>query len=89
MSELCTSPGRMCTFRACGGKSASNKSHVCDDWIVVPLGMLILSGTCASCLSLHGAVADKKMLVQPESKIAVSFVVTLVKDGVQSKDSAK
>jgi hypothetical protein len=40
-------------------------------------------------LLLHGAVADKKMLVQPESRIDVSFVVTSVKDGVQSKDSAK
>jgi hypothetical protein len=89
MSELCTSPGRMCAFRACGGKSASNKSHVCDDWIVVPLGMLTLSGTCASCLLLHGAVADKKLLVQQESRTAVSFVVTSVKDWVQSKDSEK
>jgi hypothetical protein len=51
--------------------------------------MLTLSGTCASCLLLHGAVADKKMLVQPESRIALSFVVTSVKDGVQSKESAK
>jgi hypothetical protein len=38
---------------------------------------------------LHGAVADKKLLVQPESIIAVSFFVTSVNDGVQSKDSAK
>jgi hypothetical protein len=89
MSELCTSPGRMCVCRACGGKSVSNKLHVCDDWIVVPLGMLTLSGMCAYCLSLHGAVADKKLLVHPESRIAVSFIVTSVKDGVQSKDSAK
>jgi hypothetical protein len=89
MSELCTSPGRMCAFRACGGKLTSNKSHVCDNWIVVPLGMLTLSGTCAACFSLHGAVADKTLLVHPESRIAVSFVVTLVKGGVQSKDSAK
>jgi hypothetical protein len=51
--------------------------------------MLTLNGTCAACLLLHGAVADKKLLVQPESRIAVSFVVTSVKDGVQSKDSAK
>jgi hypothetical protein len=51
--------------------------------------MLTLSGTCPSCLLLHGAVAEKKMLVHPESRIAVSFVVTSVKDGVQSKDSAK
>jgi hypothetical protein len=51
--------------------------------------MLTLSGTCASCLLLHGAVADKKLLVQPESRIAVSFVVTSLNDGVQSKDSSK
>jgi hypothetical protein len=89
MSELCTSPGRMCAFHAFGGNSASNKSHVCEDWIVVTLCMLTLSGTCTSCLLLHGAVADKKLLVHPESRIAVSFAVTSVKDGVQSKDSAK
>jgi hypothetical protein len=51
--------------------------------------MLTLSGTCASCVLLHGAVADKKLLVQPESIIDVSFVVTSVNYGVQSKDSAK
>jgi hypothetical protein len=51
--------------------------------------MLTLSGTCASCLLLQGAVADKKLMVHPESRIAVSFVVTLVKDGVQSKNSVK
>jgi hypothetical protein len=44
---------------------------------------------CAACLSLHGAAADKKLLVHPESRISVSFVVTSVKDGVQSKDSAE
>jgi hypothetical protein len=89
MSELCTSPGRICAFRAYSGKSVSNKSHVCDDWIVVHIGMLTLSGTCAACLLLHGAVADKKLLVHLESRIAVSFAVTSVKDGVHSKDSAK
>jgi hypothetical protein len=89
MSELCTSPGRVCACRACGGKSVSNKLHVCDDWIVVPLCMLTFSATCAACLPLNGAPADKKLLVHPESRIAVSFVVTSVKDGVQSKDSAK
>jgi hypothetical protein len=51
--------------------------------------MFTLSGRCAACLSLHGAAADKKLLVQPESRIAVLSVVALEKDGVQSKDSAK
>jgi hypothetical protein len=51
--------------------------------------MFTLSGTCDACLSLRGAAADKKLLVHPESRIAVPFVVASVKDGVQSKDSAK
>jgi hypothetical protein len=44
---------------------------------------------CAACLSLHGAVADNKLLVQPESRIAVSSVGAFVVVGVQSKDNAK
>jgi hypothetical protein len=51
--------------------------------------MFTLSGTFAACLSLHGAVADKKLLVHPESRIAVLSVVALEGIGVQSKDSAK
>jgi hypothetical protein len=53
------------------------------------LGIFTLSGTCAACLSLHGAVADKKLLVQPESRISVLSFITLGKGGVQSKDNAK
>jgi hypothetical protein len=34
----------MCALFACGEKSVINKSHVCDDWIGVPLGMFSLSG---------------------------------------------
>jgi hypothetical protein len=51
--------------------------------------MLTLSGTCTSCLLLYGAVADKKILVHPESRIAVSLVANSLNDGVQSKNSAK
>jgi hypothetical protein len=51
--------------------------------------MLTLSGTCAACLLLHGAVADKKLLVEPESRNVVSFVATLLNDGVHYKDSVK
>jgi hypothetical protein len=75
--------------RACGGRSVSNRLYVCDDWIGVPLGMFTLSGTCTACLSLHGAAAAKKLMVHPESRIAVSSVVALKRVGVQSKDSAK
>jgi hypothetical protein len=55
----------------------------------VPLGMFTLSGTCAACLSLHGAAADRKLLVHPESRVSVSSVGALVVVGVQSKDNAK
>jgi hypothetical protein len=51
--------------------------------------MFTLRGACAACLSLHGAAADNKLLVHPESIIAVSFVVALEVVRVQSKDSAK
>jgi hypothetical protein len=51
--------------------------------------MFTLNGTCDAFLLLHGAAADKKLLVHPESRIAVSAVVTLGKGGVQSNDSAK
>jgi hypothetical protein len=62
---------------------------VCDDCIVVPFGIFTLSGVCAACLSLHRAAADKKLLVHPESRIAVSSVGALIVVGVQSKDNAK
>jgi hypothetical protein len=51
--------------------------------------MFTLSRTCAACLSLHGAAADKKLLVHLESRIAVSSVGALVVVGLQSKDNAK
>jgi hypothetical protein len=64
----------MYAFLACGDKSVNNKSHVCDDWIDVPLDMLTLSGMCAACLLVHGVVADKILLVNQESSIAVTGV---------------
>jgi hypothetical protein len=50
--------------------------------------MLTLSGMCAACLLVHGAVADKKLLVHPESSIAASSVVAVNMVGVQSKVNA-
>jgi hypothetical protein len=44
---------------------------------------------CAAYLSLQGAAADKKLLVQPESRMDVSSVGAFVGVGVQSKDNAK
>jgi hypothetical protein len=48
----------------------------------------MLSGMCAACLSLQEAAADKKFLVQPESRIDVSSIGEFVVAGVQSKDNA-
>jgi hypothetical protein len=53
------------------------------------LGMFTFSGTCAACLSLHGAVVDNNLLVHPESRIAVWSVGSFVVVRVQSKDNAK
>jgi hypothetical protein len=61
---------------------------VCDDWIDVPLGMLTLGGMCDACLLVHGAVADKKLLLNLESSITVSSVVAVNMVGVQSKVNA-
>jgi hypothetical protein len=69
----------------------------CDPAVLAVADRLVISymyvtiglWTCAACLSLHGAEADKKLLVHPESRIAVSSVVALEVVGVQSKDNAK
>jgi hypothetical protein len=47
--------------------------------------MLTCNGTCAARFFMHGAVADKKLCVQPESNITVSFIDTDHVGGVQSK----
>jgi hypothetical protein len=47
--------------------------------------MLTRNGTCAAHMFMHGAVADKKVCVQPESSIAVSFIDTVDVGGMQSK----
>jgi hypothetical protein len=55
------------------------------NWIGVPLSIFMLSGMCADCLLVHGAVADKKILVHPESKIAVLFLLPLKELGYSPK----
>jgi hypothetical protein len=60
-----------------------------DDCMVVPLGMFTCNSTCAEHLFMHSAVADIKMLVQPESSIDVSFIDIEDVGGVQSKVKAK
>jgi hypothetical protein len=75
----------MRAFLACGGKSVNYKPHVCDDWIDIPLGILTLIGMCVTCLLVHGAVADKKLILHPESSIAVSSFVAVKMIGIQSK----
>jgi hypothetical protein len=51
----------------------------------VSLGILTFSGMCDVCLLVPGAAADKKFLVQPESRIAVASVTFIINEGVQSK----
>jgi hypothetical protein len=84
----CKKPSLLVQIKNYGGKSVSNKSLVCDDWIDVTLGIFTLSGTCVACLLVHGAVADKNILVHPESRIAVSSVVAIKSDGGKSQVNA-
>jgi hypothetical protein len=78
----------MCAFLARRGNALINKSLVCDDWINVPLGILMLIRMCAACVLVHDAASDRKLLVQPESKIDVPSGVAIVNDGIQSKVNA-
>jgi hypothetical protein len=66
----------------------SNKSMVCDDWIEVPLGTLTLNEMCDVCVLLHGDTAERKLIVQPESRIDVSSVDVIINYGEQSKVNA-
>jgi hypothetical protein len=50
--------------------------------------MLTCNSTCAACLFIQGDVADKKLLVHPESSIAVSFIDANDVGGEQSKVKA-
>jgi hypothetical protein len=50
--------------------------------------MLTLSGVCAARVLVHGAVADRKLRVQPESSISVQSVVAVNMIGVKSKVNA-
>jgi hypothetical protein len=56
--------------------------------VCVTTDMLTLSGMCAACFLVHGAVADKKLCVHPESSIDVSSIVAVNMVGVQSKVNA-
>jgi hypothetical protein len=58
------------------------------NWIDVPVGMSTLIVMCAAFLLMHGDVADKKSLVHPEYKIAVSSGADFISDGVHSKVNA-
>jgi hypothetical protein len=68
-----------------GGGALMSNSLVQVDCMVVPLDMLACNGTCTTHVCMHGAVADKKMLVEPVSSIAVSFIDADHVVGVQSK----
>jgi hypothetical protein len=62
---------------ACEDKSVSNKSHVCDDCIDVPLCMFILSQMCAACLLVHGSVDDKKCVCTQTLKLLCNPLLPL------------
>ena len=51
----CTSPGTICTSRACVGNHVMSSRHVCVDCMVPPSGSLIVSGFCVGVTLVTGA----------------------------------
>ena len=72
--ECAASPGMTCAILALAGSAGIGSWHVCVDLILSPFGSCTDIGVIASMTSFAGAVAKRKWLVAPESKIAQSLI---------------
>ena len=68
-NECDANPGTMWASLALGGSCGSAIFAVSLDWMVVPSGSLMRSGSVASFLSVTGAAERRKWLDAPESRI--------------------
>ena len=68
-NECDASPGTMWASLALGGSCGSAIFAVWLDWMVVPFGSLICSGSVANLLSVTGAADNRKWLDAPESRM--------------------
>ena len=68
--DKCESPGTMCASVNASGSHGISRLHVCVDWILLPLGSLILSGDSVGLLLTNGAPCNRKFPVAPEYDMA-------------------
>ena len=68
--DLVANSPKICACVALTGNSGMSRLHVCVDWIVLPLGNVMVIGLVAFCLFTTGAHLTRKCPVAPESEIA-------------------
>ena len=75
----------MCPSHALSGRLAIAILQLCVDCTLEPSRMVTVSGFCAVTTSATGASVTKKLFVAPESIIAQSFRLSLVKSTVSKR----
>ena len=70
ISDECESPGAMCASVNASGSHGISRLHVCVDWVLLPLGGVILSGDSVGLLLTTGDPCNIKCPVAPESDMA-------------------
>ena len=70
ISYECESPGTMCASVNAYRSHGISRLHVCVDWMLFPLGSVILSGGSVGLLLTTGAPCKRKCHVAPESDMA-------------------
>ena len=70
ISDDCESPGTMCASVNASGNHGISRLHVCVDWMLLPLGSVILSGDSVGLLLNTRAPCNRKCPVAPESDMA-------------------
>ena len=70
ISDKCESPGTMCASVNASGSHGISRLHVCVDWMLLPLGSVLLSGDDVGLLLTTGDPCNIKCPVAPESDMA-------------------
>ena len=63
ISDECESPGTMCASVNASGSDGISRLHVCFDWMLLPLGSVILSGNSVGLLLTTGVLVTENVLL--------------------------
>jgi hypothetical protein len=83
MRECDAKPGMMWARCAAVGRPGKSNMQVCMDCTWLPLGRHVTMGLLASCMLVTGAPVLRKLLVVPESKMALLVMVSMSISTVQ------